>query len=92
MKKASSDFCVLVFDTSGDRVPHPGISDSCAPGGSGPEFAAGRSTSCEEAAEATVNAPMDLESSMHYFYFCIRRDLSRFASLLPFKSSRSPST
>ena len=53
-----------MFDSSVERAAHPGISDSFAPGGSGTEFQVGRSTSCEEGADATVNTPMDHESSM----------------------------
>ena len=78
MKKAPWGFCVLVFDSSGEPPAHPVISDSCAPGGSGTEFEVGRTTSYEEVAHATTNAHMDHESSTGYFYFCIRRDLSRF--------------
>ena len=64
MKKASGGFCVLVFDSSGEPAAHPGISDSCAPGGSGTKLAVARATSCEEGTDATEIAPMDLESSL----------------------------
>ena len=64
MKKASWGCCVLVFDSSGEPAVHPNSSDSCAPGCSGTEFDVGRTTSCEEGVGATVNAPMDYESSM----------------------------
>ena len=64
MKKASRGFCVLVFDSSGEPAAHPGISYSCAPSVSLNEFEVGRTTLCEEGADATVNAPMDQESSM----------------------------
>ena len=90
MKKTSWGYCVLVFDLSGEPAADPGLSDSCGPGGSGTEFDVGRTTSSEEGADATMNAPMDHESSMGNFYFGIRRDLSRFSSLLFFRSSRSP--
>ena len=46
----------------------------------------------EESVGATVNAPMDYESSMSYFNFCIRRDLGRFSYLPTSRSSRSPSS
>ena len=64
LKKASWGYCVLLFDSSGKSAAHPGISDSCAPGGSGTEFEVARTTSYEEGADATVNAPMNHESSM----------------------------
>ena len=64
MKKASWGYCVLVFDSSGEPAAHPGFIDSCAPGGSGTEFEVGRTTSCKEGADCTMNAPMDHESSM----------------------------
>ena len=92
MKKASWGWCVLVFDSSGEPAAQPGISDFCAPGGSVIEFEVGRTTSCEEGDDAKVNAPMDHESGMGWFYFCIRRDLIRFSFLLFFRSSRSPSS
>ena len=66
-KNASKGYCVLVFDSSGELADHPGISDSCAPGGSGTEFEVARTTSCEEVSDATVEAPMDYESSMSEF-------------------------
>ena len=61
-------FCILVFDSSGKPVAHPGISDSCARYGSGTESEVGRTTSYEEGADATVNAPLDHESIMGYFF------------------------
>ena len=71
-----------MFDSSGKPAAPPGISDSCATGGSVTEFDVGRATSCELGADATVNAPMDHESSMSSFYFYIRRHFSRFSPLL----------
>ena len=65
MKKASWGYCVLVFDTSDEPAAHPGDSDARAPGGSGTEFEVGRTTSCDEVADAATNAPMDYESSMY---------------------------
>ena len=64
MKKASWGYCVLVFDSSGEPTAHPGIIDSPAPGGSGTQFQVRSTISCEEGADAVVNAPMDHESSM----------------------------
>ena len=64
MKKASRGYSVLVFDSSGEPAAHPRSSDFCAPGGSRTEFKLGRTTSCEEGADATVNAPVDHESRM----------------------------
>ena len=87
MKKASWSYCVLKYDSSGEPVPHPAVSDFCVLGGSGTEFEVGRSTSRKEGADATTNAPMDLESSMGDFYFCVRPDLSRYTSLLYFRST-----
>ena len=92
MMKASWGHCVLVFDSCGEPAVHPEISDSCAPVGSRTDLEVGRTTSCEEGADATVNARMDHESSMEKLYICIRRDLSRFASLLFFRSSRKSSS
>ena len=63
MKKAAWGSCILVFDSSGDPAAHPGISGSCAPGGSGTEFEVGRTISCEKGADAIINAPMDHGSS-----------------------------
>ena len=68
MKKASWGYCVLVFDSSGGAFAHPGNSYSCAPGGSRTEFEVGRTMSCEESADASMNAPMDYESSMSLFF------------------------
>ena len=67
MKKASWGCCVLVFDSSGEHAFHPEVSDSCAPGWgcSVTEFEVGCTTSCEEDVGATVNAPMNYESSMN---------------------------
>ena len=81
LKKASWGYCVLMFDSSGEPAAPPRSIDSCAPGCSETEFEVRRTTSCKEVADATVNARMDRESGMGYFYFCIRRDLSRFPSL-----------
>ena len=64
MKKASWGFRVLVFHSSGEPAAHPGINDSCAPGGSWIEFEVERTTSCEEGTDATVIAPIDHDSSM----------------------------
>ena len=67
--KASCSFCVLVFDSSDEPAAHPGISDFCAPGGFETEFPVGCTTSCDSAADATINAPMYHESSMGFIYF-----------------------
>ena len=77
MKKASWGCCVLVFDSSDEPAGYPKFSDSCAPGCSGTESEVGR-TSCEDGVGATVQAPMDYESSVNWFTICIRRDLGRF--------------
>ena len=77
MKNASWGCCVLVFDSSGEPAGHPEFSDSCAPGCSGTECEVLR-TSCEDGVGATVHAPMDYESSMSFFTFCTRGDLSQF--------------
>ena len=65
MKKASWAYCVLVFNSFGEPAAHPAISDSCSAGGSGTEFEFGRTISCEDDADAIINAPMDDESSMN---------------------------
>ena len=65
MKKASWGYFVLVLDSSGEPAGQPEFSDSCARVCSGTEFESGR-TSGEDGRGATVNAPMDCESSMHY--------------------------
>ena len=77
MNKASWGCCVLVFDSSGEPAGQPKFSDSCAPGCSGTEFEVDR-TSCEDGVGATAHAPMDYESGMNWFTFCVRRDLGRF--------------
>ena len=64
-KKASWGCCVLVFDSSGEPAVHPEFSYFCAPGCSWTEFEVGHTTLCEEGFGATVNAPMDYESSMN---------------------------
>ena len=64
MKKASWSFCVLVIDSSGEPAVHPGVSDSCALGGFGTHFEVGRTSSCEDGADTTINASMDHESSI----------------------------
>ena len=78
MKKSSWGCCVFVFDSSGEPAVHPGNSDFCAPVFSGTEFEVARTTSCDEGVGATINAPMDYESSMNWSTLCIRRDLGRF--------------
>ena len=90
MKKASWGYCVLLFDSSGELAARPGTSDSFALDGSGTEFEVAHTTSCEEGADATMDAPMDHESSMGQIYCCIRQDLSQFSSLLFFRSNTSP--
>ena len=64
MKKASWGYCVSMFDSSGEPAVHQEIGDSCAPDCSGTQFEVGRTASCEDGVRATVNAPMDYESSM----------------------------
>ena len=64
MKKASWGCCGLVFDSSAEPAIHQEISDSCVPASSGTEFEVKRTRSCEETVGATVDAPMDYESSM----------------------------
>ena len=78
IKMASWGYCVLLLDWSVEPATHPGISISCAPGGSGTEFEVGRTTSCEQAADAAMLATMDHESSMNCSTFCIRGALGRF--------------
>ena len=87
MKKASFGYCVSMFDSSFKPTCLTRIGDSCVPGGSGTEFELQRITSCEEGADAKMNAPMDHESRMGHFCFRVRRDLSRFTSLLYFRSN-----
>ena len=64
MKKASWNYCVLVFDSSGEPAVHPETSDSCAPGCSGTEFEVGRTTLSEEVVGARVDASMGCESGL----------------------------
>ena len=64
MKKESSGYSVLLFDSSGEPAVHPENNDSCTPVSSGIEFEDGRTTSCEEGVGATVIAPKDYESNM----------------------------
>ena len=67
-KKASWGYWILVFDSSDGPAAQPVISDSGSPAGSRTEFEVRRTTSCEEDAGATMNAPMDHESSLGYFF------------------------
>ena len=76
MKKASWCCFNLVFDSSGEPAGHPEFSESCAPGCSGTEFEVGR-TLCEEGLGATIQAPMDYESSMFCSTCCIRGQLAQ---------------
>ena len=92
MKKASGDCCALMFDSSSEPAVHAEVIDCCAAGCSGTEFEVGCTTSRDEGVGATVSAPMDYESSMNWFNFCIRRDFGRFSSLLSSRSTRSPSS
>ena len=71
MKKASWGCCVLVFDSTGEPAGHPEFTDSCTPGCSGTGYEVGRNTSCEDGVGATVQTPMDYESSMNWSTFCI---------------------
>ena len=64
VKETSWGYCVFVFDSSGEPAAYPGNSDFRALGGSGTEFEVGFTTSCEEGADATINGPMDHESSV----------------------------
>ena len=64
IKKASKGYCVLVFDSSVEPAAHPGINDACARGLSRTNFEVGLTGSCEEGADATINAPIGHESSM----------------------------
>ena len=59
---------VSVFDSSGELAGQPEFSGSCARVCSGAEVEVGRSSG-EDGHGATVNAPMDFESSMHYSTF-----------------------
>ena len=65
MKKASWGYFVSVLDSSGEPAGQAEFSDSCARVCSGTEFEVGR-TSGEDGRGATINAPKDCESSMHY--------------------------
>ena len=76
-----------MFDFFGDPAALPEVSDFCVPAGSATEFEVGRTTSCEVGADAAMNVLMDHESSMGHLYFCKRQHLSRFTSLLSFRSS-----
>ena len=76
MKKASWGCRVLVFDSSGEPPGHPDVSDAFAPGCSGTDFEVG-CTSCKDGLGATVNAPIDYESSMYCSTCCVRGDLGR---------------
>ena len=71
MKKASWGCCVLVLDLSGELTNHPESSDTCALGFFGNEFNIGRTKSCDEGIGATVDAPMDYESSINCFNFVL---------------------
>ena len=77
MKKASWGCCILVFDSSGETAGCRNFSDSCEPGCSGTEFEVVR-RSREDGVGATVHAPMDYESSIHFPTCCIRGDLGKF--------------
>ena len=66
-KKASWGYYLLVFHSSGEPAPLPRVSDFCVPGGSRTDFVVGRTTSCEEGANALISAPIHHESSMGYF-------------------------
>ena len=63
MKKASWGSFVSEFDSSSDLACQPELSDPCAWVCSGTEVEVGR-TSREDGHGATVNAPMDFESTM----------------------------
>ena len=64
MKMASWGFCVLVFDSSGEPVSHPGETVCGVPCSSGTEFVVGRSLSEEEAVGTSRGAPMEFPSSL----------------------------
>ena len=65
MKKASWGWFVLVFGSSGEAAGQLGFGVSCARVCSGTEVEVGRSSG-EDGRGATVDAPMDCESSMYY--------------------------
>ena len=73
MKKSSWGFYVSVFDSSGETAALPRSSDSCVPGGSGTQNEVERTTSCEEGSDVIMKSPMDHESFMSWFRFCVRR-------------------
>ena len=50
MKVASWGYCVLVFDSSGEPVTHPGDTSAVVPGFFGSDFEVGRISSCDEVA------------------------------------------
>ena len=54
----------FMFNSSGEPPTHPGVSDSCVPGGSETDFKIGCITSCKKGANATMNASLDHDSSM----------------------------
>ena len=91
-ERVSWGYCVLVFDSSGEPAGLPGVSDFCVPGGSETELEVGCTKACEEGAGAAKNVPMEYQSSMGQFYFCIMQHLSRFTSLWTFRSSWSSSS
>ena len=63
MKAAAWRKCILVIDSSGEPVVHPGFVASYVPGGSGTEFEVGRTIWCVEGANVTVIPPTDKVSS-----------------------------
>ena len=64
MKRASWGYCNLVFNSSGEPAVLPRFGNFCVPGGSGTEFEVRFTRSREEGANATMNAPMDRQSSI----------------------------
>ena len=61
---ASWDFCVLVFDSSGEPANRPEEILCDVPCSSGTEFVVGRSKSIKEAVGAATGAPMEVPSSL----------------------------
>ena len=60
--------CVSGFDSSGELVAHPEIVGPGVPDGSGTKFEIGCTKSCDEDPGGTRISPMDILSSLFYFY------------------------
>ena len=64
MKMASSGYCDLVYDSSGERAARPNDTFAIVPGCSGSEFEVGSATTCDDVPNFEKRSPKECASSL----------------------------